>query len=389
METIKFTCDLSTNFDFEKINDESYLSENQIKKYTKDNVHILKYNKEALNASNYMTLGLFRSVVVKDGNIKCISPFKSIPFDVLYNYFKDNGPYQYTFHEFVEGTMVNLFYTGDDWEIATRSLLGGKGKFYKDSSYTFRSMFLECMNECEFEFDDLNKEYCYSFVIQHPENRIVKFVDKPKLYLCAVFKPDGTKVHAIDYRNDKLLEGKVKYPAVYDEKTVEEAQNKYANKDTTRYDIQGVMIEYGIYRSKIRNPTYEHVRQLRGNQPKSQFQYLTLRKSGSVKEFLYYFPEFKVRFAEYRSQIHTFTGNLHRYYIHCFVKKLKPLQEFDFEYRPHMIELHKMYVNEMIGTDKFVDRKTVVEYVNNIEPRKLMFALNYHHRPKKVAVEQQ
>jgi hypothetical protein len=381
MESIKFTCDLSTHFDFDKIEDVEYLKENNIKKYTRDNVHVLKYDKDALNASNYMTLGLFRSVVVKDGAIKCIAPFKSIPFDILFNYFKDNGPYQYSFHEFVEGTMVNLFHTGEDWEVATRSLLGGKGKFYKDSKSTFRTMFLECMNACDFEFSDLNKDYCYSFVIQHPENRIVKYVTEPQLYLCAVFKPEGTKVHAIDYQKDGILSGKVRYPAVYPETTVEAAQNVYANKDTTRYDVQGVVIEYGFYRSKLRNPTYEHVRQLRGNQPKSQFQYLTLRKTGAVKEFLGYFPEFKERFAEYRSQVHTFTSNLHQYYVQCFVKKQQPLQQFAFEYRPHMIELHKKYVGELIGTGRFIDRGTVIEYINNVEPRKLMFALNYHHRP--------
>lgn len=384
METIKFTCDLSNHFDFNKINDVEYLNEKNIKKYTKDNIHVLKYDKEALNASNYMTLGLFRSVVVKDGSIKCISPFKSIPIDILYNYILHNGPYEHSWidQEFVEGTMVNLFHTGDDWEIATRSLLGGKGKFYKDSRTTFRTMFLECMVKCNLEFSDLDEKYCYSFVIQHPDNRIVKKIIEPELYLCAVFKPEGTKVHAIDFRTDNILNGIVKYPAIYPEKTCEESEAKYANQDTTPYDIQGFVIEYGIYRSKVRNPNYEYVRKLRGNQPKSQFQYLTLRKNGDVREFLEYFPEFNERFAEYRSQVHEFTTNLHNYYIQCFVKKQRPLQKFDFEYRPHIIELHKKYLNEMIDSGGRIDRNVVIEYINTIDPRKLMFALNYQYRNK-------
>lgn len=377
MASIKFTCDLSTKFDFEKITDNDYLSLNNIKKYTIDNYHILKYDKKALNASNYTTLGLFRSVIVKDGNIKCIAPFKSIPFDILNSYCEnESATSNYTFHEYVEGTMVNVFHTGETWELATRSLMGGKGKFYKDSRQTFRTMFLDCMNASDLEFSDLNTEYCYSFVIQHPENRIVKRIKQPKLYLCGVYKPEGRKVHIIDYKNDGLLDGKVNYPLVYPQTTYQEAEAKYANKYTTAYDIQGFIIEYGPYRSKIRNISYEYVRKLRGNNTKPLYHYLTLRNTESVKEFLIYYPEYKKEFSEYRLQIHTFTQNLHTYYMNCFVQKMKPLKEFPFEYRPHMIELHKKYVDNR----KIIDFKTVINYINTLEPARLMFAINYHHR---------
>ena len=43
-------------------------------------------------------------------------------------------------------------------------------------------------------------------------------------------------------------------------------------------------------RTKFRNPNYEHVKKLRGNNSKLQFQYLTLHKE-MINEYLKYYPE--------------------------------------------------------------------------------------------------
>ena len=39
-------------------------------------------------------------------------------------------------------------------------------------------------------------------------------------------------------------------------------------------------------RTKFRNPNYEFVRQLRGNEPKKQYRYLVLRQQEKVMEYL-------------------------------------------------------------------------------------------------------
>ena len=52
---------------------------------------------------------------------------------------------------------------------------------------TFRDMFLEASYENNMSFNLLDKKYSYSFVVQHPENRIVVPFKKPQLYLVAVY----------------------------------------------------------------------------------------------------------------------------------------------------------------------------------------------------------
>ena len=55
-------------------------------------------------------------------------------------------------------------------------------------------MFLECCNHVNLEFDDLDKKFCYSFVIHHPENKIVLPIKDMALYLIECYE--------INYRDE-------------------------------------------------------------------------------------------------------------------------------------------------------------------------------------------
>jgi hypothetical protein len=118
------------------------------------------------------------------------------------------------------------------------------------------------------------------------------------------------------------------------------------------------------------------VKQLRGNQPKMQYHYLTLRKEGKVKDFLKYFPEFKEELSLYRTQVHLFTRTLFTNYVSCYIKKEKPLGEFEGQFRTHMFNLHKLYQTNR----QLITNLIVVDYVNNLHPSLLMHGLNYHFK---------
>jgi hypothetical protein len=64
-------------------------------------------------------------------------------------------------------------------------------------------------------------------------------------------------------------------------------------------------------------------------------------------------------------------------YVSCFIRKEKPLKEYDFEYKTHMYKLHEKYKNELKQEKKIVDKKFVISYVNSLPPSQQMFLCNF------------
>lgn len=362
-----------------------------IEKTDNDNKYkVIGYDKKLLGVDMYSTYGLCRSIIINSENkVVCFSPPKSIP----YNTFIESNYENVVAREFVEGTMVNVFWEENNgltgsWEISTRNTVGATSSFYRNNtSYkTFREMFLEAAQYTNLDVDLLDKNYCYSFVLQHPSNRIVVPFDYPMLYLAAVYKitneDDNIIVTVTDLEDIKksgcLSKTCVKFPEIYSYTTYSELVEKYASHDTP-YTILGFVLynrETGE-RSKVRNPVYEQVRLLRGNQPKPQYHYLCLRRENKVTPFLEYFPEYKQCFSEYRKQIHLFTNTLFSNYISCYVKKEKKLLDFSPQYRTHMFNLHQKYKEELKELNLYITKSVVIHYVNEIHPTLLMYCLNF------------
>jgi hypothetical protein len=177
------------------VNNLEILKLNKIESRTSNNstYKVVRYDKNFLSIDLIPTYGLCRSVIINSKNkVVGFAPPKSISSEQFIQKYNENTP-GVVFEEFVEGTMINVFW--DDsigleggWEIATRNTVGATSSFYKSKqSKTFRDMFLEASYENNMSFNLLDKKYSYSFVVQHPENRIVVPFKSPQLYLVAVY----------------------------------------------------------------------------------------------------------------------------------------------------------------------------------------------------------
>jgi hypothetical protein len=360
------------------------------------NYSIIRYNKELLSSDLISSYGLLRSIILINDNpskIVSFSPPKSVSgsdFMSLYPS-KTNAIIA---EDFIEGTMINVFYNANTtaWQISTRNSVGADVSFYTGSK-TFKQMFTEaCMNN-NFDIRNLNRSFCYSFVLQHPENRIVVPFKHPQLYLVAVYHISQTETSIViteenlnKVRQSGFQVGNtVRFPDKYEFSSYTELIEKFASPNTP-YDIMGIIVkntETGV-RTKFRNPIYEEVRHLRGNQPKLQYQYLCLRHSGKIPEFLKYYPETKERMSQFRDQVHMFTNTLHKNYISCYVKKEKALNEFSDQYKTHMYKLHEQFINELRPKQLCVTNTVVIRYVNSLDPSLLMYCLNYNMRKRAV-----
>lgn len=366
---------------------------------------IVRYDKNFLTTDMISTYGLCRSVILNSNNdVVCYSPPKSVPYEVFVSKYP-NKTESIVAEEFIEGTMINVFWDptielSGAWQISTRNNVGATSSFYKTkNNISFKDMFLETARYINFDINRLNRNYCYSFVMQHPNNRIVVPFQHPVLYLVAVYSINTNKLennitvysHSLDevkehFKNDFYWDRPcIKFPEIYKWNNYKELTDNYASMNTP-YFVLGVVIhnlETGE-RTKIRNPVYEQVRKLKGNQPKLQYQYLCLRKEGKVGDFLKYFPENKKEFSEFRDQLHSFTITLYDNYISCYIKKEKPLIQFSEQYRTHMFNLHQIYINQSKEKKFYISNMEVIKYVNNLHPSLLMYCLNHNLRKRNV-----
>ncbi len=363
---------------------------------------IVRYDKNFLSNDLVPTYGLCRSVIVNSkNNVVGFSPPKSLKCEDFIGCYSPNDE-GVVAEEFIEGTMINVFWDSSlgingSWEMSTRNTVGATSTFYKGKdTKTFRDMFLEAAKECNLDIAKLDTKYCYSFVLQHPENRIVVPFKKPQLYLVGMYYiensagSDNWNVHVANVETFKnyfgeQLKSTVKFPEIYKFNSYSELIEKYGSMNTN-YDVVGVMLHNRTNgdRAKIRNPVYEQVRMLRGNQPKLQYQYLCLRKEGKVGEFLKFYPENKKEFSGFRDQVHLFTDTLFINYVSCYIKKERPLGQFPDKYRTHMYNIHQKYINELKESKKFVTIAFVLKYVNDLHPSLLMYCLNHDLRKKNV-----
>jgi hypothetical protein len=177
----------------------------------------------------------------------------------------------------------------------------------------------------------------------------------------------------------------IQFPEIYKFDNYSDLIEKYASMNTS-YNLVGVMLHNRITgeRAKIRNPVYEQVRSLRGNQPKLQYQYLSLRKEGKVGEFLKFYPENKKEFSGFRDQVHLFTDTLFGNYKSCYIKKDKPLKEYPDQYRTHMFNIHQIYLSDLREKNQFITSSIVQKYVNDMETSLLMFCLNFQMRKRNI-----
>ena len=84
-----------------------------------------------------------------------------------------------------------MFYHEDDWIISTRSNIGAKNKW--DGKVPFHELF-KSVNGIEW-FNLLNKDHCYSFTLQHRNNRIITHVLQNFIFMNEIYNlSDGNIV---------------------------------------------------------------------------------------------------------------------------------------------------------------------------------------------------
>ena len=112
MECVFNSVNSSAEIESAKILDTLKLNSNMWRHNNKT-YQIIRYDKNFLANDRYDTVGLFRSVIIRDGNIISFSPPKAMEQE---RFIQTYLPEECIAQEYVEGTMINLFYDKENSE---------------------------------------------------------------------------------------------------------------------------------------------------------------------------------------------------------------------------------------------------------------------------------
>jgi len=435
---IKFSSDIS----LEKIWNKTYDQEKYKLKYKnidyKEQKYVMvNYVKEHLNDTNIHDLKNIRSLIFDDtGKLLCFAPQKSINNNLLSKLEDIQRENVVRIEPLIEGTMINVFYDkrNESWVCCTKGNIGASQSFFRvgEKGVSFLDMFYECCKQQNIDIEQLPQDHCYSFVMQHVNNRLVTCFNTNNIILIRMYEithVDGVNcVNVINTyledveTNDKGLSKSqnssiIKKICIHKKRedngvmlncvnTLESpftsVFNKHKNiddyiKSSITFDNnpnQFSMSHIGINiicnetddRERYRNQVYQDIRLLRGNQPKLEYHYLDLRRQNKIGMFLTYYPEYRKEFTEYQNKVHTFTENIYQNYVSCYIKKTKPLIEYPKEYRTHMFNLHEEYKRIRVN-GQYIRMKNVIEYFNSLKSDIILYSLNFSKRQPKEQIQ--
>ena len=295
----------------------------------------------------------------KTNRICCIPPTKSIQKEEVNI---DDYDENWSFEPLVDGVMINMFYHNEEWMISTRSNIGGKNKW--DGKIPFHELF-KSVNDDEW-FGSLNKDFCYSFTLQHKDNRIITPVFENLIFINEIY----------DLSKDTIVKlKKSEFPSIDGIHNIEvlekDSVNTYLNGDNP-FSVKGFTIKNGVQRIKWINPNYTYVEDLKANNNNKFFSYIELRRSFKLSEYLSYFPEEQYLFQNYMENYNKIKNELYESYVSLKVKKEKEWKDIRYEFKPLVKELHHEYVN---GKGK-INSQYINGYMERLPIGKLYFIYN-------------
>ena len=338
-------------------------NEDYLIKFNNMNLQLLKYNVLGLTIIkyNHKTViddftKLFKSVIVdqKTNKVLSVAPMKSVKsdHDILMN--KETE-----ISRMYDGTMINVFYHNNEWILSTRSFIGAKNYWNKNSKKSFKDMFNECFNQ----YEELNKNHSYSFVLQHKDNSNITPVKNDQVILVEEYDENLNKINLNDNK--------------YTFKCIKTYKNYYELKkeelDIEKYDKGYNIIKDGVRYVYITDD-YKYVFDLRPNQNNKMFIFLTLYKQRNLNEYLKVYDDDNELFEIYKNKYHIMKNELYNNYCKHFITKEIVTKDVPYQLKPVIYELHDIYKS----TNQKINSKLISDYLRNMNIKRLTFILNYY-----------
>ena len=347
---------------------------------------VIHYDKTKSRMSNSL-VRTFRSVVwdTEAHMPVSITPPKSVDGERLPVLAEPADAESYVVSEFYDGTLIGAFrckYT-NKIILHTRTHLPATNTYY--SSKSFADMVEEAYPVARLE-DVIQAGECASFILQHPENRIVVRIAQPKLRILQTAKisEDGT-VGTVLTNTTPLSDPamgipnpsevfRLRGPAEFGKILL----SKFAQAGLAA-PFQGVVLVdvHSNTRYKLRTASYNAIRQLRGNTPKLDYVWLTHWKLDKLADYLRIYPEEKTRAYAVMDEWKRCSNEMFGFYKDVFIFHTLQLNQVPRKYRPLLHELHELYKTELKPQGRRVTWHEVRTFMNKQDIPRILFVLHW------------
>ena len=323
-------------------------------------------------------MGHFRSIVwdTETNRPVCVAPFRSKeglpPLNAQLSATED----------FVDGFMMNAWVAADGvLHVATRTQIGGGNKFYSEK--TFGQMFEDCVAASPLKTldalrDTLNvmreeqkmESVFVSFVLQHPEHRVVAKIASPGLNVVHVGMVSATGMVDIAERATNWPQALARlqipsYPVRMFE-TEADVQDLLRRTGVQRgWRWQGLVFKDGQGgRWSMRTPTYTMMRELRGSESSSMERFFRLRAANQVMDYLKHYSEDRDVFWGYEQTLRARTADVLAAYVDVHKAHAVKFKELPEALRPAVFMLHVKWRDELRAKNFAVRLQNAIQVVN-------------------------
>ena len=356
---------------------------------------VIRYEKKSTDMKSPLVQWMRSTIWDTEANLPvCVSPTKAKEDDV-----PPIGSDLPLIQDFMDGTMVNMFLPAFDEEtatqptptLATRSQIGAGGNFYSQRS--FSELFTDALKETNLvqlalnvrhSFKDVKNAHAYfaSFLLQHPEHRVVSKVDQARMYLVHtgyVTKDGKTVIEDISELHAEPELAALALPQYHMNgfSTVADYQSFLNTQLNTKgWFWQGLTFkDANGNRWRTRNSKYLGLRALRGSEALPLDRWLRLRSEGKVLEYLKHYSEERTMFWDFEQRFRALTLAVYAGYVDVHKAHTKKLTELPKNVSPCVFRLHAHYLEHLKPQTLTVKQKDAIDLVNKmtlLEQKRMM-----------------
>ena len=286
-----------------------------------------------------------------------------------------------TIEEYVDGFMIQVYQVKGDpaLQIATRSNRDASGTFY--SSRPFRNLFLEAyegdiMDMAVSDWDHDVIARFWSYIVQHPEHRVVTPVISPRLHLIQrgqVFTTGSVSLWN-GFPSLSLHTALCEQPS--GESLMEWIQQ---NCQTRPWWFRGIVVkDTSGERWRFRSEKYMAIQSLRKGEANVYERYARIFTQNLSATYFEYYPEDMIPFSLCGVFINDTVHTLYRLYHTIFVRKASTLAQIHQVYRPHLYGIHGIYLSRLRPANKWITVQDIRIYLMSLPPSRVAFLIRHH-----------